>query len=322
MLLVSFCTTSLNRNDQIMVTLPQNLKDNVEDRAWVEFIVVDFNQDDTLEKWMTNGNFDHYLNDGYLKYYHTKALVSWHASIAKNTAHALGSGNILVNLDGDNFVGVSGAQFVSKQFLNTPVGLDENVKSIVFHQHDRSKRGSGTYGRIACRREDFIRVGGYLEWLAPMSYQDADLVKRLERLTSQPALCDGQSEYTWAIKNSKDRSIANCTDKTYKEWTYREMLGQNRRIFQLLNRNKCVVANVGATHIGVDPASILTFDPILKTMEHVSVEPIIPQSGGNNVCSRFRLMATTLPRFKNSNYRTERLQRLQQYKIYKAENKQ
>lgn len=196
---LSFCITCKNRFAQIAQTLGKNLDNNLVDREWIEFVLVDFASTDGLRKWVLD-TFPEDLESGYLKYYHNEALEYWHASIAKNTAHWCASGDIVVNLDCDNFTGHFGGLFVLEFFRENP--------DIILHQYSGDWR-SGSYGRIAVRREHFARIGGYDESFLPMARQDTDLMERLQRLgltlVHQP-----DPRYCQAVPNSKAESIRYC----------------------------------------------------------------------------------------------------------------
>ena len=47
---LSFCITHKNRFEHLQKTLFQNLKDNEEDRIDIEFILMDFDESDVVEK--------------------------------------------------------------------------------------------------------------------------------------------------------------------------------------------------------------------------------------------------------------------------------
>src|ERR1700742_2651942 len=111
---LSFCITCKNRFHQIARTLPQNLSDNLSGKEDMEFVLVDFGSSDGLKEWVIT-NFKRELNSGYLKYFFTGSLEHWHASIAKNTAHYCSVGEIVVNLDCDNYTGAEGGAFVMDQ---------------------------------------------------------------------------------------------------------------------------------------------------------------------------------------------------------------
>ena len=100
---LSFCITCMNRFNQISKTLLTNLNDNKNEK--VEFVLVDFNSSDGLKEYILNNkDFEKYLNTKQLRYFSTKELIHWHASIAKNTAHKLAKGKYVVNLDCDKLI--------------------------------------------------------------------------------------------------------------------------------------------------------------------------------------------------------------------------
>jgi len=196
-LALSFCITCKNRLHQLRQTLRKNLDDNLMCSHLIEFVVVDFAGTDGLREWILN-NFHAELASGYLKYYYTEELPRWHSSIAKNTAHLCASGEILVNLDCDNFTGPWGGMFVLNAFRR-------HGNRIVFHQFSGIIR-DGSYGRIAIMNNCFRLLGGYDEALDPMSYQDNDMIKRLIyyglKYITQP-----NPTYNKAIDNTKEEGI-------------------------------------------------------------------------------------------------------------------
>jgi len=203
---ISFCITCKNRLHQLSQTLLKNLQDNQADQADVEFILVDFASRDGLKEWVIQ-NCAYALSTGYLKYYYTSQMDSWECPLAKNTAHWLGTGDILVNLDCDNFTGKNGARYVMDQFeLYGP--------ELILHQSS-SQPGDGSFGRISLRREYFHLIGGYNESFNPMGYQDTDLILRSVSLgLIYIPKCD--SIYNQAIPNTKDESILYTnTSKNY-----------------------------------------------------------------------------------------------------------
>lgn len=180
---LSFCITCKNRASQLKKTLRQNLDDNLPDREDIEFVLVDF--DTKGVRQFVQDNFQDELADGYLRYFHTKALPFWSAPVAKNTSHWLGRGDVLVNLDVDNYTLRRGGRFVLSVF-------DKYGSDILFHQRDPDHRPTSTYGRIALSRAAFTELNGYNEALMPVGYQDTDLIRRFvlkwpERLLVQYA---------------------------------------------------------------------------------------------------------------------------------------
>lgn len=254
---LSFCITSLKRHEQIVQTLPRNLHDNELDRDIVDFVLVDFNQDDALHTFVLQQCADA-LSDGYLKYYRSRALPSWHASVAKNTAHALATGTVLVNLDGDNFTGPRGGRFVLQHFF-TGDKQNGDAKPLVLHQLSGDK-GNGTFGRIACRRSDFWAVNGYDQSFAPMGAQDVDLMRRLQRWLRVPPLAAPDAAFAHALRNNKKASVANCVAGDFAGWTWERMVAHNRVLTQRNAQQLSTRVNEAAAHIGVAPHTIERYD--------------------------------------------------------------
>ena len=170
MVKLSFCITCMNRFHQISKTLPINLRNNRNMESEIEFVLVDFNSQDGLRDWILE-KFQNELKSGYLKYFHTKSMKSWHACIAKNTSHSMGNGNILVNLDADNFTGPNGGEYIID--IYEQYGINNTV------MHMYSGWSNGSCGRIAVSKKLFFQVGGYDQNLGPMGMEDIDLLGRL-----------------------------------------------------------------------------------------------------------------------------------------------
>src|SRR6476661_11265433 len=228
---ISFCITCKNRLHQISQTLKANLDDNRNIANDVEFILVDFDSTDGLKDWIVK-NFKAELKSGYLKFFFTKELNNWHASIAKNTAHFLASGEILVNLDCDNFTGNDGGAFVLKQF-------DLYGSKIVLHQASENP-STGSFGRISMLKKYFISVGGYDESFKTMGFQDNDLIHRLVEFGLFYVTND-ESRYNCAITNTQYEKIKYTnSDMPYMRMIYENKLLSKKNI--LLGR---IIANEG-----------------------------------------------------------------------------
>ena len=221
---VSFCIPHRNRFSFLEQTLRKNLDQN--DPHLCEFVLVDFGSEENVTDWIKT-EFAHELGAGYLTCFEARGLGDWHASIAKNTVHLQASGDILVNLDCDNFTGTDGAKFVRDQFLNTE---DE----IVFWQYSKKKL-DGTFGRIGMTRRLFHELGGYDQNLLQMGYQDGDLKDRAMALGAK-LVHDRSNQYNGAIKNDKF---------VPKEMSWKQMNEQNERTSANNIRAGKLVANKG-----------------------------------------------------------------------------
>lgn len=197
---ISFCTGVKNRLSQLKKTLFENLESNLENSKDIEFILVDFDSNDGCSEWVIE-NCQNYLSSGFLKFFKIINFPYWHASICKNTCHLLGEGEVLVNLDCDNFTGIRGGDKLINIFKNQDIKL--------VHQWCRKEWFSGNYGRIGVRRGLFDKLGGYDESLHNMAYQDTDLIERSKLIFQEGVFNFPHPNYNEAIKNEKEESIKN-----------------------------------------------------------------------------------------------------------------
>src|SRR5258706_4595904 len=163
---LSFCTTCMGRIKHLKDALPANLIQN-QLHAAIEFVVLDYSSPDGLRDW-TKETLQEHLCTGRVVYYSVTGFQYFHHAHAKNIAHRLARGEIVCNLDADNFTGFGFAQYLIDAFSSDkPVLL-------------RSPRGiKGTFGRIALRKIDFEAIGGYDERMdCGWGFEDTDLVKR------------------------------------------------------------------------------------------------------------------------------------------------
>ena len=236
---LSFCTTCMRRLWQIQQTLGQNLHDNRELAHCIEFVVIDFGTEG-LSEWVYK-HFEWALETGYLRYLRTDRLRHWHASIAKNTSHCYARGDILVNLDCDNFTGRQGAQHILRVFRR--FGKDS-----LYHLWSGVPK-DGTYGRLVMHRDTWHALGGYDESFLPMGYQDHDLAMRYRLRYGQLRLltCDKvgsrrleassiRNLFCQAIANDKGKSMKNTAYHRKMPWATMNRINRQKSHWNLVYR--------------------------------------------------------------------------------------
>jgi len=191
---VSFCTSCSNRTYQLRQTFERNAQ-IIATNADTEWVIVNFNSGDDLDGFMTDALPG--LPER-IVYMRENSGRPWHASVAKNVAHRNASGEVLVNLDCDNFIGESTLALIEAHFLSG---------GRVLHMWS-GEMGDGTGGRIAIASDLYHRLGGYDEAFHPMGYQDFDLLARAAASGFPVTRCGGTPEL--AIRNSKEESIRHC----------------------------------------------------------------------------------------------------------------
>ncbi len=284
---VSYCTTCRGRLPHLKQTLPANLAAE-KDNPNVEFVVLDYGdegKDGNLGEWIKQ-TFPEELASGRLRYarYEAPHFAMAHA---KNMAHRLATGDIVCNVDADNFIAPNFSPWLTQQFAydrHAVVSVQmTKVADDLAHKFKRLVgRPASTIGsiggRLAIRRDDFERLGGYHEKYSAWGEEDVNLVLRarqagLDMVKLPEALIGG------AIQHGNDKRIENLNAKDKAVST--ERLGRQRlkniyyQYYRLLGRPE-PVANAGAnfgcgevvinfedhaTHLG--PVTATTVDPAL-----------------------------------------------------------
>lgn len=160
---VSFCTTCMGRLHHLELTYLQNIE-------WamsygnVEFVLVDFNSPDGLGEWAREV-LSPYVRLGVVTYCKTRRPQVFEMARAKNVAALVASGDIVCNLDADNFIGKGFTEHIAN--LAKP-------RTVV---HASWNEG-GVFGRVAMMRDDFVELGGYDERFVGYGHEDVDLINR------------------------------------------------------------------------------------------------------------------------------------------------
>lgn len=177
---VTFCTTCMGRAHHLKQTLPRNLADSV---SWdaperTEFVILDYSSPDDLADWLhTDPVIAPYLAAGIVRYFRVDGESYFRHSHAKNLAHAHATGDIICNVDADNFLGTGFADWLRSTFARRPNAI------VATNRFDnRLNRGAfkGAMGRVAMMSHNFWRLGGYdeSERFKGWSGEDTDLVLR------------------------------------------------------------------------------------------------------------------------------------------------
>ncbi|KQX10224.1 hypothetical protein ASC72_21315 [Flavobacterium sp. Root420] len=160
----------MNRLSFLKETLPKNIEDNLE-YGNLEFIVLNYNSADELDEWI-NTEMLQYIEKGILKYIKTTEPKYFLRSHSKNVVSKEASGDIICNVDADNFIGKGFAEFINESFYN-----DKNIYLFVDENTERD-----CCGRICLTKDDFTTLRGYDEDLKGYGFEDFDLRNRLKLL--------------------------------------------------------------------------------------------------------------------------------------------
>lgn len=284
---ISYCSTCMNRSDQLKQTLEKNLKVVEQFKGKIELCLVNFIKDEEGEKiheWI--------LSLGaapYFRYAISRKLDHWHAPTAKNTAHLLGQADYLINLDCDNFIAPSVVEkllALPQAQLNSTVfsgftGSFEQKKvkvkeyslmaqlNIALESHKTFKEAhkpkwqrtclrsirknpdqdlNGTYGHIGLSKELFVYMKGYDEAFPPMGGQDKDVLWRAFNFKGIGLTHIPQPASHLPILNNKTDSLKN-SESAKENWT--ELANQGNKLARSTIKERRLIANIDKT-FGVD----------------------------------------------------------------------
>ena len=193
---ISLCTVCMNRLHHLKHTLKKNIECNLNHPNF-EFVLLNYNSSDNLNHWIRE-NFSHYLEKKVLVYYQTKEPKYFHMSHAKNVAVKCSSGEIVCNIDADNFTGKDFVYYVDESFKN-----DKNI----FITASQKLGSQDTKGRLCLRRDDFDLLTGYDESMVDYGFEDVDLINRLI-LLGRKKIQINNPFFLQAIKHSDSERLA------------------------------------------------------------------------------------------------------------------
>lgn len=141
---ISYCTVCTNRLWQLQITLPINIEYTKKGES--EIIVLAYNDIETYT-WLQT-NYPEHIADGRLRVIHRADEEPFSCGYTKHIVHSIAEGDVLVNLDADNFID-------NLERYALQIKPNEIVKT------HPSFGDIGQCGRIIVTRELYHRVGGY-----------------------------------------------------------------------------------------------------------------------------------------------------------------
>lgn len=194
---VSYCSTCKGRLHQLKSTLIPNLLKLQEIDA--EWIIIDYNcPDNTKEVLFELPIVKYMMSLGKLKLYSFKKDIPFNMPLSKNMSHSLAEGDVVFNLDIDNFIGDS---FESLSILRQNEYLTNNE---IFNK--------GVNGRIGLHRNVFNRTGGYDLDLDEAGFDDINFIKRLNLLKLRPTY---ESNIQPSIPNNIEDTVKYSSNPLY-----------------------------------------------------------------------------------------------------------
>lgn len=188
---ISYCSSCKGRLSQLEQTIAANLH-VLKNNPNLEWIILDYYcPDNTASVLMEREDVLEAMANGQLKIFKLNTDVQFSMPLAKNLSHSLATGDILFNLDIDNYIGVSPAQLrelKDGEFMWSRTGLD-----------------NGTMGRIGLHKNAFLAAGGYDLDLFGAGCDDKNIAMRL-RYLGYKDVCE---KYIFTpIQNTEEQTAA------------------------------------------------------------------------------------------------------------------
>ena len=214
---ISICITCMDRLNDLSLTLPFN----IEHKAYpsVEFILLDYNSHkDDVGKWVKE-KMSEYIESGLLTYYRTGEPKYYTMAHSRNVAFNLASGDIILNVDADNFIQPRDKVITQSfcEYVNILANQSGGEKAIF------AKGKRMMHGRLGFFKKEFISIGGFDEKMCGYGYDDIDLMRRAWALGFTLYWFGGL--YVDRIKTSNSMKGENMQNRNWRktEWCNQQM---------------------------------------------------------------------------------------------------
>lgn len=221
---ICYFTVVMNRVHHLAKTLPVNLKDNRKNATC--FVVLDYGSNDGLANFIRE-NFENELLSGKLRYHRVEASF-FERSRSRNIAARYCVGDVICNIDADNYTGKDFDAFLAHHFMTD--------SKIFVSALGHANHSIDTYGKIALRKDDFFIAGGYDESFKGYGYEDYDLVVRLQRQGLRKVMISEEC-YLQAIHHSRSERIANEWHLKNLKALYTQKINDHTRVMLYLYKN-------------------------------------------------------------------------------------
>jgi len=212
---ISICTNVMDRLDDIRMTLEENVKSNL-DYPYVEHLVLDYNSKDGFSEWVQK-DMQRYLKNGRLVVYRTTDPESYSMAHSRNVSFKLASGDIVNNVDADNF---------------TNSGFASQINYLANQMPQRASFAKGKTmlrGRLGFYKREFVEMlGGYDEEIKGYGHEDHDLLYRSYGLGFTMMFFGGK--YYRAVPDHRKAQMDNFSNKN---WRYTEKRNKLVSFFNL-----------------------------------------------------------------------------------------
>jgi len=218
----------MNRLYHLQQTLPVNLFNS--EGINREFVIVDYNSHDGLKDWIKS--VKPWIEKGIVKYCYTNTPKYFNAAHAKNIAHNQATGDIVCNLDADNFI--------MDGFCNYLLNVFQKPDVYYYSSSLDSVGNHGSCGKIAILKKHFLSVNGYDESQSHgWGWDDVNFRYRIKKFNNLTGVL-GDIGWNWVISHDNAERIKNYRNKNI----YQTEEFSRQRIFDIALKQE-YVANIG-----------------------------------------------------------------------------
>ncbi len=197
---ISIGTVCMNRLHHLKKTLTKNLLDN-KDYDNVEFVILDYNSSDGLENWIKK-ELTSFLKSGVLKYYRHTENECFDRTHSRNMLFKLCSGDIICNVDADNYTGKDFAKYVNDKF---------NEAENIFLVADTNRQFyflRNAFGRFCVKKSDYIKLRGLDEAMKSYGSETVDFYERLKKNGNTEVIIE-DTRFLDTISHGDEERISN-----------------------------------------------------------------------------------------------------------------
>lgn len=206
---VSFVTRCMNRLEHIKQTYLFNIDIAAQSGLDFEFVLLDWSSTDGLQEWIKS-NLSNYIKKDIVKVITVKDQNIFHRSKTLNILGKSSEGELICNLDADNYLCLNFLSHIPKVF-------NKNPNSII-HCRGRPKRGwRGIFGRIVYRKDCFLTIRGYDESMTGYGEEDMDFLNRYRNYFKPSFIILRESECGKCIHHGIDEAMKVSKNKSISD---------------------------------------------------------------------------------------------------------
>ena len=177
--MISFITPIKNRLDDLRLTFPHNYKQAFATGLAFEWVFVDWASNDLLLGYLTDQRDKLPCGGQNIKIISTRNReLEWSFARAKNSGLRVANGNLMANVDADNFITAKWVNALSKATSNR--GLNIPICIIPPGRQRSDAHFGGAGGRIVLHRTVVELLRGYDESFVGYGYEDLDVIVRAD----------------------------------------------------------------------------------------------------------------------------------------------